>query len=477
LTSPSPQSSPRTDYFSFLPNELLHVIFEYAYKDLAPTAPLSKRLLPFFEKYLYRKISLPTVSAVDRFITLIDRIQHKGSLVYNVALPKAPEDLRADFEAQLPHFLSLLPNLVSLDVPYSPRLFIASHTSAPFPPYLLCLKSFATSPNLYTDAKIDLDKLAQLASLPCLDHLKLYDWHEHGEENIHRSRTTVLPGIKTLEIDGEAADIQTPVKLIEACPSLLHLDLESTYMEGDHEFARYLHLLPSNLRSLSLHGIRPAAATVDTLLPRFNQLNSLHLGDGCFEYTVHSVLQQLPLLGHLHLGKGVIDPAGFVSLIIGSSRLPSLRTIILDFDTGTVGRIIKRPSRARFNIESEMEKCDVNMSDWFLPGEVDSHRFNPVGLQQLIEVARENEVVIRGRVFVGLENAVAYRIEENNRAIIDALGHQRSEHLQEVRNVAARNGVPLPPLDLDSLDLDRLELVELELPEQDWFVLSLRNKE
>ena len=124
-----------------------------------------------------------------------------------------------------------------------------------------------------------------------------------------------------------------------------------------------------------------------------------------------------------------------------------------------------------------MENFDVNMGDWSLSGAHDGHRFDPLGLQQLIEVARENGVVVEGSVLDALENAVAYRIEENNRAIIDVLAEQHFDHLQEVRNFASRDGVSLPPLDLDSLNLDRLEIVEIDLPEQDWYVLSLRNKE
>jgi len=280
-----------------------------------------------------------------------------------------------------------------------------------------------------------------------------------------------------LRVQGDAADYSTPLLLIKACPALLHLELNSSFEEGPLEFHKYLPSLPFDLHSLSIHGLTDAHPRVDSVLSSFTQLRFLRLGDQSYSHLIHSALHSFSSLVRIHLGKGVIDPDGFVSLISGSSRLPSLRTIILDFDAGFVGRKIRRPSRAGFNIESEMEKCDVDMGDWNLPGEDDSHQFDPVGLQQLIEVARENGVVVKGSVFSALEHAVAYRIEENNRAIIDVLAEQHFDHLQEVRNFASRDGVSLPPLDLDSLNLDRLEIVEIDLPEQDWYVLSLRNKE
>ena len=278
-------------------------------------------------------------------------------------------------------------------------------------------------------------------------------------------------------IRGDAADYSTPLSLIKACPALLHLEHNSTFVEGSLEFHTYLPSLPSNLHSLSIHGLTDAQPRVDSVLPSFAQLRFLRLGDHSYSHLIHSVLLPLSSLVRIHLGKGVIDPAGFVSLIIGSSRLPSLRTIILDFDAGIVGRRIKRPSRAGFNIEFEMRNCDVNMGDWSLSGANDGHQFDPVGLQLLIEVARENGVVVEGSIFDALENAVAYRIEANNRATIDGLDDKYLDHLEDVRYFASCDGVSLPPLDLDSLDLDRLEIVETELPEQEWFMLSLRNKD
>ncbi|GAA5986971.1 hypothetical protein JCM5350_000927 [Sporobolomyces pararoseus] len=47
-------STSRTDYLSSLPGELLDSIFRDAYDQDRPTGPLSKHLLPYYEKNLYR---------------------------------------------------------------------------------------------------------------------------------------------------------------------------------------------------------------------------------------------------------------------------------------------------------------------------------------------------------------------------------------------------------------------------------------
>lgn len=148
-----------------------------------------------------------------------------------------------------------LPNLVKLDIPYLPALFPSVETSAP---YLLRLECLATSfPGSPEPEVLDLDRLAQLATLPVLKQLDVYDWHKADPPNIQRSATTLLPSVKTLKITGDAADYSTPLTLINACPTLLHLELDSSFEDGPLEFHQYLPLLPFDLQSLSIHGSTP----------------------------------------------------------------------------------------------------------------------------------------------------------------------------------------------------------------------------
>ncbi|GAA5960935.1 hypothetical protein JCM3765_007547 [Sporobolomyces pararoseus] len=72
--------STRIDYLSLLPNELLEDVFDYAYSSIPPpTLPLSKRLLPFHRKHLYRQISLSFSSRVDKFLTSISSRKEIGT--------------------------------------------------------------------------------------------------------------------------------------------------------------------------------------------------------------------------------------------------------------------------------------------------------------------------------------------------------------------------------------------------------------
>lgn len=379
------------------------------------------------------------------------------------------------FETQLPQHLSLLPNLVSLDVPFSPPLFTSSDATS------LSRTSFPRLERLATSIKsengtLDVDKLAQLAVLPALKQLKICNWNVGDDSEVHRATTTLLPGIQSLEIEGNAADLDLVQFVVNSCPSILHLELNSTY-DDVLEYSSHLSLLPSDLQSLFLRGSSSTYSPVDSSLPRFSQLRSLRLGDKCYSRDVHLALQQLPLLAHIHLGEGRIDCDGFQSLFSGPSRLAHLRTITLDFLDGSIGEKISAPSSSTSDAESERERCSIEMYDWELPDFADYGRYSVLGLRRLVDVAEENGVEVTGTFLQAIEFVYAYRIEENNRTVVQAYLHKSLDHLRWSRLEAEADGVPLPDLDIDSLDKDHLEIVETGLPEQEWFVLSLKNKE
>jgi len=373
----------------------------------------------------------------------------------------------------LQKLISLLPNLIDLDIPYIPKLLASPGEPNYSPHSLLRLKSFATSPPSKESKPLNLDNLAQLALLPALKSLEVYDW---GETEYQLSDLTLLGNIETLKIRGAAADIEVIKILIDACPSILHLELQSTF-EGGLEFATRLPLLPVTLRSLSLHGDSISEAPIDSILPRLSQLQFLRLGHGCYGRTIYSALLQLPLLAHIHLGPGELDTAGFLSLITGSTRLSLLQTITLDFDTGIQGFKIARPSSADFSIVAELNRCKIELLDWTLPGAEDGDSFDQAGVQQVVEAAKEHGIKVEGSVFAALETLNSWGTELHNRSILYAFHLNDLAHLIRARSIAAEYGVTLPPLDLDSLDLDRLEIVENDVPEREWFMLSLGNKE
>ncbi|GAA5827604.1 hypothetical protein JCM5353_001635 [Sporobolomyces roseus] len=463
------------DHFSSLPNELLDTVFEYACIDSLPSHPLSKRLLPFFEKHLYRRVSLTSLASFTRFVAHFPRARHTAQLVHDLTLPTVPDDLRAGFEAQLPQFLSLLPNLMHLIVPFSPPLVTTIHHANSTEPNLSRLQHLSTSIPLEPHDRFDLDKLAQFVSLPALKRLKIYDWQSYNDGHVYRSPTTRLPQVTELEIEGEAADVETIKSVLDLCPSLLHLVVNCTY-ETSPEFGDRLPLLPATLHSLRLHSTYPAQDPVDSIFPRLSQLRVLTLAEGTYSPTIHSTLQQLPLLVEVRLGSGTVDPVGFESLVSGASRLPDLKLLKFNYDVGHCGSKISRPSSCdAFDANVELGRCRVGMADWSFPFR-DGYRIDAPSFKHLIQVATENNVEVQGTGLDTLETVTMYHLEANNRAILFTYVHHFLDQLRNVRLDAARDGVALPPLDLDSLDLSRLEIVEMDLPERDWYMLSLRNK-
>ncbi|GAA5851256.1 hypothetical protein JCM5353_007709 [Sporobolomyces roseus] len=475
-------SSPQINHFSSLPNELLHDIFEYAYKDSPPSHPLSKHLVPFFEENLYRKVSLSSLSTFEQFLASILATPTKGPLVQTLGLPSVSNaDDVATFAIDIRRMLSLLPNLVNLNVPGLPAPRDSNHQAITSSPALPRLESLEVSlKDRKEDGIVDLDGLAQFGALPLLKRLRVYDWAEREPQYVHCSNTTLLPSVTRLEVQGEGADVEIVKFLLDACPSLLHLELDATY-EGGAEFSTRLSELPATLHSLHLHGTHPAQGHVDSILFRLTQLRSLHLGNGCYSGNLPTALQQLPHLVDLRLDHGKLDPNQLQALLADPSPLCYLRNITLNFEKGQIGGHMPKPSTVasdyNFGFEFDFVEYSNLMPEWCLPGVEGENTLNASDMGMLQSVAEDNGLGIKGNLKSTIQMITDYHIEANNRAVLMSYRRGDLASLRDVQNASTRDGVAPPPLELDYLDIDRLEIVEIDLPEQDWFMLSLRNKE
>jgi hypothetical protein len=320
------------------------------------------------------------------------------------------------------------------------------------------------------ERRFELDDLASLSSLPLLSELDIGDWpwFDPGELVANTSR---FLGVKSLRVQGDGADAERVSELVNLCPQLEHLDLETTYNQGI-EFHKLAPRLPVTLHSLRVEASNADECFHDLALPRFSYLRTLDLGDQTYTSKVHSLLVQLPLLVHLRLGLGIIDPVGFLSLLAGPSRLERLK--ILTRDTVEEARYLqgrRSPSPSSPNFLSS--SYDSNMSDWTEP---DVYLADPAAFRRLLTEASSAGVQIAGTSVEALTVLESYYGEANNRAVIDAFHRHDFEFLRLVRIGAIYSGVSLPSFDLDSLDLENLEIVENSLPEEDSFELSLRNK-
>jgi len=474
-----PQSSPQIDHFSSLPNELLDDIFDQAYTYSPPSHPLSKRLLPFFEQHFYRKVSISSFPRCTILHETISAQPYKGHLVaqMNLSALQDPTEANLDLLASL---FSVVPNLTHLDCSLLTYLYERTPGITDSLSRLQSL-TIPIRPDHRDDdqrAYLELEQLVFLQDLPEVYDLTLNSYRFYPDDTINGFEHLWLPHLHRLRIEGEGAEDHSVSFITARCPALLHLALHSTWYENLKLYG-YIDSHPLSLRSLSLsieNGLVVVHDQQDSL-ERFTQLQSLHLGDLCYDRDVASTLLKLPLLVDIHLGQGLFEPDDFLPLVSGPTRLLFLKSIILDADFGNIGKKISAPSTKGFDTTRELQRCPIEMIDWRLPEQGEDVTFEGIGLKRLIEVGKENGVTVKGGVLTALRMVDDYHIEANNRAILFTYTHHTLDHLHEARDAASQDGVALPPPDLDSLDLDRLEIIEIVLPEQDWYMLSLRNKE
>jgi len=319
-----------------------------------------------------------------------------------------------------------------------------------------------------------MDHFAFLAILPSLSDLNISEWPPSSEYILEEEEELKFKNLRYLSIEGDGADERSIKALVDLCPILASVALNTTY---HHECVTYegaLAVLPSTLHSLKLESGYASVEPRDHLLSRFTQLRSLDLDEGCYSESIHQVLSQMPHLVEIRFGQGIISPVDFLPLVSGPTRLSSLRQITLDLELGEVGDRISCEDYKMGPKTMRGWKMSPDLADgeYYEPGYVDR-------LKSLIDVAQANGISIEGSVHEALEQFEDYRIEEINRAVLDLyfsdLGAKLKE-IQRARTLASEAGITLPQLDLDSIDFTPLVLTEAQLPERNWFIYSLRNE-
>ena len=261
-------------------------------------------------------------------------------------MPDPEGEDNAEREGNLLKVAPFLSNLREFMSSYTPPLL--NGTSPPTYSFLH-LRKLVTSLGASEEDRIDVADLSRSESLPNLETLEIYDWDEEDRDQVRRSNNFVLPKITSLKVTGGGAD-STVRALVDACPSLRHLTLDPGNGRNGELMRQLLPHLPDTLYSLALtSSVRPNNP-LDSSLPRFKQLRSLHLDDGSYTRNLHFALLQLPCLANLRLGNSPINLVGLRTLILDPSRLASLRSITLDCQTGAaMGGKTPRPSNPDFD--------------------------------------------------------------------------------------------------------------------------------
>ncbi|GAA5966526.1 hypothetical protein JCM3765_000945 [Sporobolomyces pararoseus] len=474
----------KLDRLSSLPNELLDYIFDLAYTISTPsTGALSKRLLQWHIRGIYRRIAIPTQK---KMVQLVDRINLKpelGNFVEVLHFEADWRDLKEIAEAgiirrkKLQKFFSSLPNLEELDLGEngSEQLGVLQK--------LLENLHFIYPENLPALVKLQIPgyfPFEIFTSFPRLQSLSLSDYDEEPLPLSH-DNLQLLDDLAHLSIEGSSSDHVAFASLCSLAPNLSHLHLDCRIPPFYSELL--LHL-PSSLEKLELlfsdsdcweeDGL---VEPCDSDLGRFEQLRHLSLGNTLFSPELPSYISRLDSLGVLKLGKGKLSIDRFLPLLSGPTRLPQLQRIRLDLTEGGIGHRLEVDEDGSVANFREQACESLVGEDWVVPGfDVEGTDFTYERAEELVRVAEGEGIRVEGSILKSLKVYGSYLLEVANYAVYRCHRYKDFGYIEALQVDSSQLSRRLPPLDFSSLDPWKLKLVKTEHPEEKWFALSLENQ-
>ena len=448
------------DYLSSLPPELLLSIFDLAYDPhQLLLEPLSKRLLPYFRRNLYRQIRITSDTSWSDLLATVEDSPALGELVIDL-------DTSGYFSESQPgtfgEIIKPFPRLKSVKTGYirSLRKLASNNVLPPLEymsyerdsPDIQSLSTFSRSNLITLEINFCSIKLVPApALLPRLQSVK----------------EIALVGKR--RCDGDPTDIRWVglVQLIACCPDITSLRL------FDPDYPDYQGLLSqassflSRITSLELDSLRlPDVYEIccDHLLPRFSNLTHLTSGDGTPSASLPTYLRQLPLLISLRLGPDAhwnLVATDFFTLLEGSARHPSLQRLSFECFGGRTGRRMGVNDGVTLEDYLGMEK-----DDWQRP--TFCEEFGKHDASELRRICTANQIHLEG-----FDNSISdleadFDLEFANRSVLRCL------QLKTLDSLTSDDGSPVfAHISIDDLDPRNLKLVKTEIPEKNWFRLSL----
>ncbi|GAA5847011.1 hypothetical protein JCM3766R1_005897 [Sporobolomyces carnicolor] len=452
-----PLANARVDRLSSLPPELLTVIFDLAHDPEHPlTDPLSRNLLPYFRRNLYRHVRLVHEGSRLAFSETIRAHPALGSLVHQLDIHDSWPWGGLDAE-MLAGVFGHLGRLETLAIP-SPPISDLALSSIPRLVSLAC--------------RCAVLRFSRLENLVHLVHLRRLDIEFDSFDGAGRARlgSLQLQQVKELSLRSfsreEAVWDRRLARLIDRFPRITSLVLCERGLPDFGDLLAHLSTSTTSLTSLSL-----SAQSQDEFveyrceqhLPRFQNLERVVLCEGTVSPALPASLRQLPKLSYLHLGPEThynlprIEP--LLSLIQGPDKVPTLKTLVFDAIGGQIGK--------RIDVrETKVQKMDKD--GWELP---DFAQWYEHDVQRLQNAGRRSGVKVEGTSFHAPTISASYDLEQANRCILKAYRSKSLTGYYKLRK--SRLHHRLPDIDVDELDLDHLKLVKIDLPEEGWFQLTL----
>ncbi|GAA5856630.1 hypothetical protein JCM5353_001476 [Sporobolomyces roseus] len=452
--------SVRIDRLSSLPPELLFSIFDLAYDpDNLLLEPLSKRLLPYFRRNLYRQIRLNAESSWSKLQRSVNDSPGLGELVQIL-------DTSAVFvfaeQGQFEEIVNPFPRLVSLKTGYIHPIERTS-TDLVLPPL--------------QHLSYECDAL-DIAAFDLLAKLNLSTLEINFNDTDVISRPSPLPRLESLNklslvanVDDETLNEpiweSSLINIVDCCPNITSLRLFDPVYPDYRDLLSKIPHLAHQITSLELDSPRLASSydiACDDLLPQFSNLIHLSLGDGTITESFPSHLRHLPHLASLRLGPDThiyIEAADFLSLLEGPTRLPSLGRLTFDCFGGKTGRRVKVGDEVKDDATLGM-KAD----GWERPSlghEGDDHY-----PWEVVRACRASRIELNGDPPGALTIEEEYDLEEANRSVLRCL------QLKSLDDITCGDGsASFDRIPVDNLDPQNLKLVKTEIPEKNWFRLSL----
>jgi len=433
------------DRLSLLPNELLDDIFDLVHTEKEPlTGPLSKHLLPSFQRTFYRDILLSSYEQLDRLCQTSRRRLDLMRLTcaFKLEIPTF-ENGESEIQTKDPNFpsndavfnlLSRLSSLQRLRVSGSSR--IASLLLSP--PNKSDYPFFSTLVNLQLKASFESHRdpfeYLLLSSLPQYQLLEalVLDTTQHTPHLTPVARNTggidksrpFSPHLRAIALQGPLAASEYAGMIIASIPSMAYLRILNTadsfpgmrellaQVQQPHQVEFLALLMPNGEIAAGTNQILSSALTP---LRLFTHLRAIQLDiDVSFE-EVMSALPSPPL-EHIEL----LDACDFsistlTKVVSGSTKVQTLKELVLNNVDAVRGKPVPREFTREELAKSNLEDLGWELAEW-------TDEFSREGLKEFLALAKKEEIEVTGDAVESLKIEEEWEEEmEYYRSVVESL--------------------------------------------------------
>ncbi|GAA5835519.1 hypothetical protein JCM5353_002384 [Sporobolomyces roseus] len=420
------------DYLSKLPSELVDDIFHHAFDSCQPlTTPLSKTLLPFQRRQLFRFIKVPSYKSLENLCMIAESNSYIPSYVRHFTFEvefdqevesttKESEDVGTPSNSAVERFFRQSSNVQLVVISGSTRIALL-FLSPSFTSSLARLESLDISstwhslpdplnPSHYTGlgscSKLDFFSLAIFRSSPSTENSTQSE--PLLESNPFRTPVRQLVIIGPLSNNAPSAR-----QFLSSFDSLSLLSLYDT-SDSSSFVPDLLDALPAphKLDALNLgcrrHLNPPIRGAFTGSFKRLTQLRALSLLTDFSSFTsdLYSNIRALPIRILQFASKADVSIPELTALISGPTKHPTLQSVGLNQIKGRIGTRISDVGKPYWDEEQSRWKP---YPDWDLPVWTDD--FDEGQLLDFLEIAEKQKVVVTGSAVEAI-GIVAQRVAE-----------------------------------------------------------------